>query len=561
MDEENPDAGVKSKDTTIDSSQVRIVGEDFERLSSHLCRGDGEEYAAYLTAGTNRYTRNGVSVLEYLVSDVHLIGDEEYVEQKATSVSLSAQTLHGMAIAADPDHTYADEQAILIAHSHPGTGTARYSGIDDDTEPGMFAPLTVDAVGPHGSLLFTENDIAGRVWPNNPTTIQEKGPAVTEPIDEIVVVDEASLRRIQTSNSSLDSRSDDVMDQMRARQALITGSEGNARLRKSHVAIVGAGGIGSLLVEDLAHEGIGELTIVDPDVVEKSNRSRIVGSTEDDAGPESATPQGDQVVPAAWSEAIPAAGRSKAEVAADFANRIDNSIRIHGIHAPIEAKRAVNAVVQADVIVTATDNATTRDLLSEIGQRYLRPVFDAGTGINANDGRVVGIETTFALTGPPWNCRDCQGLVDREEIRVENTDPDDLEYGLDLQEDEQPSVLAVNRYPATRAGFALYAYLSGLFENQYRIHWDTGSTQLLTADQGPLPNSDSESQCARCRGGSSGLRGTGDRAVFGPVEEMTSRSPPDAPTGALTELGYKAFYPKTPREIISALWRMIRSQR
>src|SRR5947209_1053619 len=49
------------------------------------------------------------------------------------------------------------------------------------------------------------------------------------------------------------------------------------------VGIVGLGGGGSHVAQQLAHVGVGRFTVFDPDVVELSNLNRLVGATFEDA--------------------------------------------------------------------------------------------------------------------------------------------------------------------------------------------------------------------------------------------------------------------------------------
>ncbi len=58
------------------------------------------------------------------------------------------------------------------------------------------------------------------------------------------------------------------------RTRLLVGDEGLDNLQKAHVLIVGLGGVGSYAAEALCRAGIGELTIVDGDVVDPTNRNR-----------------------------------------------------------------------------------------------------------------------------------------------------------------------------------------------------------------------------------------------------------------------------------------------
>ncbi len=59
-----------------------------------------------------------------------------------------------------------------------------------------------------------------------------------------------------------------------SRSALLLGNEGIEKLQSKHVLVVGLGGVGSFAAEFIARSGIGEMTIVDGDVVDPSNRNR-----------------------------------------------------------------------------------------------------------------------------------------------------------------------------------------------------------------------------------------------------------------------------------------------
>jgi tRNA A37 threonylcarbamoyladenosine dehydratase len=59
-----------------------------------------------------------------------------------------------------------------------------------------------------------------------------------------------------------------------SRSALLLGDEGIEKLQTKHVLVVGLGGVGSFAAEFICRSGIGEITIVDGDVVDPSNRNR-----------------------------------------------------------------------------------------------------------------------------------------------------------------------------------------------------------------------------------------------------------------------------------------------
>ena len=59
-----------------------------------------------------------------------------------------------------------------------------------------------------------------------------------------------------------------------SRTKLLIGDDALNHLTKSHVLVVGLGGVGSYAAEFIARSGVGNMTIIDGDVVDPSNRNR-----------------------------------------------------------------------------------------------------------------------------------------------------------------------------------------------------------------------------------------------------------------------------------------------
>jgi len=66
--------------------------------------------------------------------------------------------------------------------------------------------------------------------------------------------------------------------------ARLYGDDGLARLNATHICVVGLGGVGSWVAESLARSGIGELTLIDMDVVSESNINRQLVATQSEIG-------------------------------------------------------------------------------------------------------------------------------------------------------------------------------------------------------------------------------------------------------------------------------------
>jgi molybdopterin/thiamine biosynthesis adenylyltransferase len=125
------------------------------------------------------------------------------------------------------------------------------------------------------------------------------------------------------------------------RQIPLFGEEGQDRLKGAHIFIAGAGGLGSPVSLYLAVAGVGTLTIVDHDVVERTNLNRQILHKEQDIG------------------------RPKADSARDTLCAINPDITVRGINATIERGNVHRLVSGADGIVDAVDNFAVRYLLNE----------------------------------------------------------------------------------------------------------------------------------------------------------------------------------------------------
>ena len=125
------------------------------------------------------------------------------------------------------------------------------------------------------------------------------------------------------------------------------GEEGQSRIRGAHVLVVGCGALGCASIEWLARAGVGQLTLVDRDVVEWSNLQRQQLFSERDAQ----------------------AGSPKAEAAARRVKEIDSTIRVHACVEHVNAENAADLARGVNVIVDGLDNIETRFVLNDVSVR------------------------------------------------------------------------------------------------------------------------------------------------------------------------------------------------
>ncbi|NNC73241.1 MAG: HesA/MoeB/ThiF family protein [Sphingomonadaceae bacterium] len=134
------------------------------------------------------------------------------------------------------------------------------------------------------------------------------------------------------------------------------GGEGQQKLLGATVAIVGAGGIGSPLIQYLAAAGIGRLRLIDDDAVALSNLQRQVLFATDDVGQ-------------------PKVERAKNAVAA-----LNPDIKVHVTQTRLDTTNVENFLRRADVVVDGSDNFETRLLVADEANRQHIPLVSSAIG-------------------------------------------------------------------------------------------------------------------------------------------------------------------------------------
>ena len=143
-----------------------------------------------------------------------------------------------------------------------------------------------------------------------------------------------------------------------ARQIILReiGGDGQTRLGAATVGIVGAGGIGSPVIQYLAAAGIGHLIVIDDDVVEASNLQRQTIFTTSDVG------------------------IAKVDAAAAVARRLNPHIMVTPRRLRLDADNVAAALAGVDVIVDGCDNFATRLAVADVGYAARIPLVSAAVG-------------------------------------------------------------------------------------------------------------------------------------------------------------------------------------
>ncbi len=433
-----------------------------QELQAHLLGDRTREQMAIVLCGVRR---SGGRV-RFLGRHLVQMPAEAFSHQSAGGLELDQSVQrHVLQLAAQ------EGLSQLDFHTHPGEGSSvGFSGIDDRNERNLTTylaerlPKTL-----YASVVLNNAASAARVWEiqnGQPVSVKIQPPDF-----------KSSLLSFRQNGNGFDAGRFD-------RQVRAFGHEFQQRLHHMKVGVVGLGGLGSVIVEQLARLGVKNWVLVDPDVVEATNLNRLLGATAKDVDEE----------------------RSKVEVAARNVKRIDAGSRIKTLRCTTFTPQALRALKECDLLIAATDNDASRLTLNALACQYLIPLVHAGVNLDpGNRGKFEDISGEVAI--PPlgsW-CLLCSGIIDSQRA------------GWDLASPEERHMLAERGYLTGTPAPAVY-HLNALIASlavteihnlvwQYKQRREYLIYRELEGELMPVQVPKSEN-CLHC--GPEGLLGLGD---------------------------------------------------
>lgn len=128
-------------------------------------------------------------------------------------------------------------------------------------------------------------------------------------------------------------------------------------LRQKRILVVGCGGLGGHIIDQLARIGVGFLRVVDGDVFEASNLNRQLLSS------------------------VPLLGVSKAKAAADHIARVNPDVAVEAAEAFLSESNAESLLENCDIVMDALDNIPSRRILAAACEKaYIPYIYGAIQG-------------------------------------------------------------------------------------------------------------------------------------------------------------------------------------
>lgn len=393
---------------------LAFVSERWQALQDVMTTDWSVETAAFVLAEA---VLTPAGAWRLLVSDVVVPPETAYLERTIDRVTLAPEFV------ADMLRRARDEgRTVFWVHSHPG-GPLAPSQRDLQGEYNLLPRLQYHAPQvPHGRLILSPRGVHARLFLSNGSEADVDVQSVGEQLKFLNVPDLGPA------------------DETHNRQVLAFGEAGQRFVRHARFGVIGAGGTGSLMVQQLAHLGATQIRLYDMDTLERTNLNRVVG----------ATPH--------------RVGDLKVNVAADLARAIQPGIEVQALAYDVTARAVARSLLDVDFFFCCTDSHGSRAVLSQLAYQYLLPGVDLGVVVRALPSGRARMAGRVQMLSPGLPCLLCADALDPEQVRVDLMTPAQRQADPYIAGEHvpQPAVISLNMSVAGAATTMMLAAIAGI---------------------------------------------------------------------------------------------------
>ena len=408
-------------------NRLVLVQPDTTEVADILRRAEPRESGAFLLLHEGR----GATGRRLLATDPIFPPEDAWESQERHQLRPSSRWISAAVSKAVTEHA-----GLLFIHSHPAPD-----------HPVGFSPTDRSAIG---SLARTIGPIlegpfgAAVVHPEGWAAVVAEDDQLV-PVERITSIGRALRVLGPVEHASYSTEADPPGIDDRQRDALGTVHD---LLRQLAVAVVGVGGLGSPIAEQLVRMGTGSVALADHDVLDtSSNVRRVIGSTMSDLRATVAPP--------------------KVDVVGRHLDQLGLGSPVRRVRGDVRSEPVFRQILDADVVICATDNHASRAMINELASGYLLPVIDVGVqaGAKKNAGLAALVAEICVLT-PVTPCLWCRKRISADIIRAENLPAGQRDkliregYLAGGVGTPAPSVMALTALGAGLATCALLALLS-----------------------------------------------------------------------------------------------------
>lgn len=318
---------------------LRMTGLQHNKIKEHVIAKDGKEAATFL------FCRPVYRDIDTIL----LVKEIEHIPYEACSKRSKDYMFWPTEEILLPKFEKLEKEglSLIMLHSHP-TGFSNFSPTDDENDHKILGRLTfcIEGEQPHGSaIMLPDGEIKARTYGKDDSFVAMKKVLVAG--DEIRIFSNGTEECIKP------------LPEFFQKNVHAYEQESIKIFRSLRIGIVGCSGTGSPMIELCMRNYVGELVLVDPDIVEESNINRLVLSRRVDA-----------------EDRVP-----KVDVYRKWQTESGLPTKIDTFQERVPSKNTTEALSKCDIIFGCADNVAARHSINKIASAYLIPYFDLGVGI------------------------------------------------------------------------------------------------------------------------------------------------------------------------------------
>ena len=368
---------------------VKIPRSLFERAKADLVRPHafaGERVGFFSTRGSKAGGTTLVNCIAYTPVD-----DSHYIDDATVGARIGSDAIT-QAMARSLNHSVGE----IHVHYHGGNGLPGPSLTDSSELPPLVGSFrNANGAESHGWMILSKGDAYTSILlPGQEDAVNSLPISI---VGFPVVVNQRnrpSFFGSMLSRLTARLKKRGRKDGRYSRQSFL-GADSDAIIAQSVIGLVGLGGGGSHVIQQLAHLGFKNFVLCDDDVISRSNLNRLVGGTRADVR----------------------AKRLKTIIADRTVRRLHKDATVIG--QGVRWENSVEALLGCDVIIGCVDKFSTRRDLEAFCRRHLIPYIDVGMDVHelANDRFEIDGQVILSMPGKP--CMHCMGFLNETVLALE----------------------------------------------------------------------------------------------------------------------------------------------
>ena len=282
------------------------------------------------------------------------------------------------------------QAGLAFMHSHPKDGWQGMSDTDIRAERDVLAyPAEATGLPLVGLTIGRDGYWSGRFWERDRDSMRRRW------CKKIRIVGPRFYKLYHND----DIESPPPRKQVLRRTFDTWGRQAQDTIARLSVGIIGLGSVGCIVAEAVARIGVANMTLVDPDRVERHNLDRLLYGT------------------------IADIGKFKVNLAAERLRRNATAEHFNVVALPVSIQKesAYRAALDCDILFSCVDRPVARDILNHIANAHLIPVIDGGIAVETDreTDRFFSAHWRTHIITPYHQCLRCNGQYDSSMVVAE----------------------------------------------------------------------------------------------------------------------------------------------